>query len=503
MDLTTITNYLVENGEFVDDNILQDINLLLSSTHHHQLNQALNNFFSSKFPDLDTISFFAKYFPKQKSDTRVFIKKSFEKTPTKRTVQDFVKHFTVRFKFLEQLLKNRAEMQGLISINRARAKTDKETISVIGAILEIDETKNGHYILQLEDLSGVIKVLIHKDNTDVLEIAKDLVRDEVIGVVGSAGKDIVFANAIIHPDVPLSKELKKSPYDHYAVFFGDAHFCSTDFLETEFNRLLLWLNGKLGTLSQRQIAKKTKYVFFVGDVVEGVSVYPGQEDDLTIKDIKGQYKKAAEYLSKIPSHIKIIICPGNHDVGRIAEPQLPIDKEYAPDLWALPNVIMVSNPSLVSIDKSEDFEGIDVLIYHGYSLIYYSDAIQSIRATGGQKKVDDIMIYLLKCRHLAPTHGSTMYIPDPHEDALLIDEVPDIFVTGHIHRAQSKNYRNVTCINSSGWTAIKEDQEKRGLEPQPARAFTVSLKTREVKAMNFSTTKDASSVAEYRKMKAK
>ena len=134
-------------------------------------------------------------------------------------------------------------------------------------------------------------------------------------------------------------------------------------------------------------------------------------------------------------------------------------------------------------------------------MIYYSDAVQSIREAGGQKAVDDIMVYLLKRRHLAPTHGSTMYIPDPYEDALLIDEVPDLFVTGHIHRAQSKNYRNVTCINSSGWTAITEDQEKRGLEPQPARAFTVSLKTREVKSMNFSTTKDVSSVAEYNKQK--
>ncbi len=141
------------------------------------------------------------------------------------------------------------------------------------------------------------------------------------------------------------------------------------------------------------------------------------------------------------------------------------------------------------------------MLYHGYSLIYYSDIVTSIRAKGGQKCADDIMIFLLKRRHLAPTHGSAMYIPDPHEDALLIKEVPDIFVTGHIHRAQTKNYRNVTCINSSGWLPLTDEQEKRGLEPQPARAFAVSLKTRELKLMNFLTSKDATPFVKTKKEK--
>jgi DNA polymerase II small subunit len=157
---------------------------------------------------------------------------------------------------------------------------------------------------------------------------------------------------------------------------------------------------------------------------------------------------------------------------------------------------MVSNPAYISIDVTDEFSGIDVLLYHGGSLIYYSDAIPSIRSKGGQKLVDDIMIYLLKRRHLAPSHGSTLYVPDTYEDPLLIDPVPDIFATGHIHRAQSKTYRNVTCINCSGWGAITENQEKRGLEPQPGRVIAISLKTREVKFMNFNSSKDVNTVAE-------
>ena len=97
------------------------------------------------------------------------------------------------------------------------------------------------------------------------------------------------------------------------------------------------------------------------------------------------------------------------------------------------------------------------------------------------------MIELLKRRHLAPSHGSTLYVPDRTEDPLFIDKVPDVFLTGHIHRAQTKNYRNVTVINSSAWVAVSEDNLKRGLEPQVGRAFVMSLKTRQVKLMNFSS----------------
>ncbi len=496
MDITTVTNFLVDNHEFVDEDIEQEIREVLESP---QQEEALKVFFKKNFPDLSTTSFFVQHF-KSESKGSVEIIKSFEKTPSKRTIQDFVKHFTVRFKHLEGMLKNRSELQGLSSIARIRSKKERETVSLIGMVLDVQETKNKHIILTLEDLSGTIKVLIHNDNKDLLAIAKDIVLDETIGIVGSSGGEIVFANTIIFPDIPLNKELRKSPYDHYVVFFGDIHFGSKEFLKKEFQRLLLWLNGKLGSLKQREMAKKVKYVVIPGDIIEGAGIYPGQENDLSVISVYKQYELSALYLKKIPSHIKIIICAGNHDVGRIAEPQLPLPKEYAKDLWEMENVIMVSNPSVVALDKTEDFPGINVLLYHGYSLVYYADAIPSIREKGGQKASDEIMKFLLQKRHLAPSHGSSLYIPDPVEDALLIDPIPDIFVSGHIHRAQTTQYRNITCIQSSSWTAITEDQEKRGLEPQPGRAFCVSLKTREVKLLNFSTIPDTKSVAEYRRL---
>ena len=512
MKTSKIIDFLVEQGEFVDEEIEQKLNKIVQNKSLDVLQKDLTLFFKTNFPELFFDNFLKDFFSIKNSSIletkniqpgRISILKSYEKKPNKRTVQDFVRYFNIRFKKIESMLKYRPELSGLTSIDFAKKKKDNEKISIIGAVLNKQETLNKHIILTIEDLSGSMKVLIHKDNKELIELAKDLSLDEIIGISGSAGGDIIFSKTIIHPDVPLTKELKKSPFDHSAVFIGDFHIGSKEFLTKEFHKFLLWINGKLGNLEQRKLAKSVRYLFFLGDVVEGVGIYPGQENDLEILEIKNQYEKAAYYLSKIPSYIKIIIIPGNHDVGRIAEPQLPIDREYAESLYKLPNVIMLSNPSLVSIDVSDTFSGIDVLLYHGYSMIYYSDAVASLRSKGGQKVADEIMVYLLQRRHLAPTHGSTLYIPDIQEDALLIDPIPDIFATGHIHRAQSRNYRNVTCLTGSCWTQITEDQEKRGLEPQPARAMVICLKTREVKMMNFNSGDDPRSVADLQKQKDK
>jgi len=496
-----IIDFLVEQGEIVDESIGEKIDAILLQDKE-LIKQDLPLFFKQFFPDVDASPILNKLFLGASNDARVRIIKSYEKTPSKRSVQDFVKYFRIRFSSMERLLKHRSELTGLTSINKVRMKKDKETVSIIGMVLDKVKTKNDHYLLTLEDFTGTIRVLIHKDNQDLIPLAEDLVLDEVIGVVGQAAGDIVFSSTIIHPDVPLSKELKKSPFDNYALFLGDMHFGSKEFLDHEFKRFLTWLNGNLGTLEQRETAKKVRYLILSGDVVEGIGIYPGQENDLLIDNLVGQYTLAASYLKKVPSHIKIIICPGNHDPGRISEPQLPIDTEYAQSLWDMPNVIMVSNPAYVAVDVTNNFAGIDILLYHGGSLIYYSDAVPRIRSGGGQKAVDKILAFLLKRRHLAPSHGSTLYIPDIYEDALVIDPIPDVFVTGHVHRASASVYRNVTCINSSGWTAITEDQEKRGLEPQPGRAFLLSLKTRKVKVMNFSTTKDVKTVSERKKHKS-
>ena len=206
---------------------------------------------------------------------------------------------------------------------------------------------------------------------------------------------------------------------------------------------------------------------------------------MEIEDIRDQYTEFARYLKMIPEEKEVIVFTGNHDAGRLSEPQEPLMREYAAPVYEIPNVTIVSNPAVVNIAATKHFPGFDCLLYHGGSFIYYSDNIPSIRQAGGQKRVDLIMKYLLQRRHLAPTHNAALTIPTLDRDWLLIDRVPDFFVSGHIHRVSVANYRNVTMVNAGCWTETTEDQVKRGLEPQPSKLVLVNLKTRAAKVMNF------------------
>ncbi len=409
---------------------------------------------------------------------------SYNEPSRKRTFEDFVGYFNSRFREISDMLKARAELQRATSISRVLQKKEKSSAAIIGLIYEKSTTKNGNILLTIEDPTGFIKALVSKNKPEIFQIAKDACLDEVVGIEGTYD-NILFVNNFLLPDVPLTKEYKKSPNEEYMVIVGDPQVGGKKFLEKEFTKLLLWLNGKVGNDEQKRIASKVKYAIFPGDLVEGVGVYPEQEKDLEIMDIQEQYEKFAEYLRQIPESIEIILCPGNHDAGRLAEPQPLLYKDFAKSLWEMPNVTIVSNPSIVRIGKSEGFDGFDILLYHGASMFYYAGEVDSIRSRGGILRADLIMKYFLQRRHLAPTHASTVYIPEPEKDPLVISKVPDFLITGHVHIVLSSNYRNTTLINASAWTGITENQIRRGLEPQPARLPIVNLKTREVKIMNF------------------
>lgn len=410
---------------------------------------------------------------------------SYKEEPKKRGVQDFLGLFTARYNALRPILQNRKELQNLTSINHLNQKRgEREQTAIIGLVMKKQATKAGNIMLTVEDPTGSIKVIVSQ-NSDSYELAKDTVLDEVIGVAGTLGDRIIFASNLYVPDIPIYKELKKSPDEAYALFLGDFHFGSNLFLKDPFEKLIKWIRGEQGGERQKEIVSKLKYIFVAGDLVEGVGIYPGQENDLQIKDIYDQYSELAKHLNMIPKDKQIIVCPGNHDAMRIAEPQPPLYKDFAEAVWNLPNVTMVSNPAYVNIHKSADFPGFDILMYHGFSFIYYADQVESIRNLGGQKRSDLIMKFLLQRRHLAPTHTSTLYLPDANKDSLVIDKIPDFFISGHIHRVSAASYRNITTINCSSWLEMTEYQEKVGLYPQPGRAVLVNLQTRKVKILKF------------------
>lgn len=393
-------------------------------------------------------------------------------------MQDFVKYFRERFFDMRNLLQENPNLNNLISINKIFG--DRQGISIIGLVSDKRVTKNKNLLFEVEDLTGKIRVIVNQNKPEIYEKAEEIALDSVVGFKGSGNSEILFINDIIFPDARLS-ERKKSPVEEYALFIGDLHFGSKLFLEKSFLKFIDYLNGKLPNTPE---VKKIKYLFVVGDVVTGIGNYPNQERDLKIKDLEEQFSKVAELFGKIRRDIKIIISPGNHDGVRLMEPQPLLDEKYAWPLYNLKNVILTGNPANVNIAAKKDFSGFDVLTYHGYSFPFYVNNVSRLIEKRAMNCPEEIMKYLLKQRHLAPSHTSTQYFP--HEkDWLMIKKVPDIFVSGHTHKSAVTYYNNILVISISCWEAMSSYQEKFGNEPDHCKVPMLNLKTRQVKILDF------------------
>jgi len=372
-----------------------------------------------------------------------------KKSYTNGEIKDFSSYFNSRFQKIKAMLIKKPGLRDSYPMKDVGVRDD--VVCVIGMVNDIRNTKNNHKIMEIEDETGYITVLIHNENHSLFEMAESIVKDEVIGVIGSKKGTLVIASDIIHPSVPRIEEKKM---DFSAVFISDIHIGSSTFLENEFQRFIKWINGDFGDEEQRNIANDVRYLVIAGDVVDGIGIYPHQEEELTIKNIYEQYEEAARFIGDI-NDIKIVIAPGNHDASRLAEPQPAIPEHYAADLYKIKNAEFVSNPSLVSLD------GFKTLIYHGRS---FDDLAMTINGLSHQTS-DLIMRELIEKRHLAPIYGERTPLASEFEDHLVIDEIPDIFHTGHVHINAYKKHKGIHMINSGTFQSQTEFQKIYNIMP--------------------------------------
>ena len=377
-------------------------------------------------------------------------------------VSDFAKYFINRYESIKKLLKNRREMVGIIPINRIR-QTDAQ-IKIVGIVKETSITKKGHRLIEIEDETGVISALI--PNNSPL-ISYPVVTDEVIGIVGklSPKSGLINAENIVRPEISMRRETNRAKIPLCAAFVSDIHVGSKMFLGDAWGKFLEWL--------KTDEASNIKYIVIPGDAVDGIGVYPNQEDELLISDIFKQYEELARLLSEIPENIQIILSPGNHDAVRQAEPQ-PCFPENIRKLFG-PNVLFVGNPCYFTLN------GVEILLYHGRSM---DDLVTTIPGMTYNIPIP-MMKEMLRRRHLAPIYGGRTPIAPEHKDYLVIDRVPDIFVTGHVHSAGVEVYRNVTLINASAWQSQTSYQRTQGFVPDPGKVPVVNLQTMETKIMKF------------------
>ncbi len=378
-----------------------------------------------------------------------------KKSYTSGELENLISYFQSRYEKLHNILSKRPELRTTIKV--ADIDDMQDNLSMILMVREIRSSKNGHKIVEFEDDTGNISILFSQKNEELFKKAERLVRDEVVGVIANKSNDrgFAFGQDIIHPDV-LSVPEKEM--DFGIVFLSDVHIGSLTFLEDAFSRFISWINCEFGTEEQRRVAEDVKYLIIGGDIVDGIGVYPNQEKELAIKDITEQYNEAAKFLGNIRSDIKIIIAPGNHDASRVAEPQPAVPEEYAKSLYELDNVEFISNPGVVSLD------GINVLIYHGRS---FDDLVMAVKDFSHERN-DILMEELLKKRHLAPIYGERTPLASELEDYLVIDEVPDVFHTGHVHINTYRRYKGIHLINSGTFQTQTEFQKIYNIEPTPA-----------------------------------
>jgi len=393
------------------------------------------------------------------------------------TTKDFTKLFVNRYRALRKLLQNqRRELANVMPINRIKRNGVKE-LQLIGIVKDVKTTVNGHRIIELEDETGVATAIALKTNREAMQLANETILDEIMGIRGQLSKngDLIIIHSIIFPDIGIQNERHKAEVPVYVAFLSDIHIGSNTFMNDEWNSFLKWINGNLGNSRQKDVAGKIKYLVLPGDLVDGIGIYPNQEQELSIVNLYEQYESLAQQIELIPDHIAMILQPGNHDAVRPAEPQPSFEKEIQ-SLFSGKEFIFVGNPCYFSL------HGVELLSYHGVSLMDFSTNIQSLN----YNQPTEVMKVMLKKRHLAPIYGRYTPLAPEHLDHMVIDRVPDIFVTGHVHTASIDNYRGVTLINASAWQAQTSYQKMLNFVPDSGKLPIVDLKTGNVTMMDFS-----------------
>jgi DNA polymerase II small subunit len=148
-------------------------------------------------------------------------------------------------------------------------------------------------------------------------------------------------------------------------------------------------------------------------------------------------------------------------------PQPPIPKEFASSLWDDRRIRMLPSPSRIGL------KGVEILIEHGKGL---DDILNSTPGYNFNHPIK-AMELLFRCRHLAPRYGQTTPIAPELTDRLVINNVPDVFLMGHVHINETKRYKGVTLLSTGSWQSQTPFQKRMQIEPTTGLASILDLQT--------------------------
>jgi DNA polymerase II small subunit len=396
------------------------------------------------------------------------------KLGTTGVFDDFLHYFRSRFEKMSALFRQRIDTRSGGTIADALASGANGRGRFVCMVVEKRERDN-RIFLTVDDYDEEAVVLVNDANPSLWQTARRLSRDQVLFMETrkSSGKLLVAENIVL-PEIPDHRP-GRAQEEVYAVLLSDVHVGSKVFMEEEFKRVLGWLRGTVGDHSQREIADRVKHVIIGGDLVDGIGVYPRQEVDLEIPDIYEQYRLAAKFVEDIPEHMEVVLIPGNHDAVRQALPQPSIPRDFAGPVYEGRKVVSLGDPSEVRL------EGVDFLLFHGTSLM---DIISAVPGFDYRRPVE-VMEYQLRARHLAPEYGKNTPIGPELEDWLVVEHVPDVFISGHVHVPGSGVYRGTTIVNCGAWQGQTDYQKRMGLVPQPGLLPVINLQSLQVRMIDF------------------
>ena len=378
----------------------------------------------------------------------------------------FVRTFRDRYERLSGQLRSRVSARPASAV--AEMSGGSET-GLIGLVNDVRSTAGGHWLVELEDATGVFPTLVTNDR-DLADLVDLLLLDECIAVEGRLSDDagVLFADSLHFPEVPRTFQPSTADREVAAALVSDVHVGSDEFRGDAWDRFADWLHTPE--------AEHVEYLLIAGDMVEGVGVYPGQDEELAVVDIYEQYEAFAERLKRVPGDVEIVMIPGNHDAVRLAEPQPAFDEELR-SIMSAHDARIVGNPATVTV------EGVSVLMYHGMSLDEVIAELPDERASYDEPH--KAMYELLRKRHVAPQYGGKNRLAPEERDYLVMDEVPDVFHTGHVHKLGYGQYHNVLAINSGCWQAQTAFQQSVNIDPDVGYAPILRLDTHELTVRDF------------------
>jgi DNA polymerase II small subunit len=405
-------------------------------------------------------------------DTYIEITKNYKGGTSASKPADWVIYFNDRFNRLKNLLLNKG-ISGIMSISQVKEMPIGSDVKFIAMISDISISPIKKFtIIEVEDTTSSYKVISPTAEPDLLP-------DQVVIITGKKSKDAIFAKSIIFPDIQVKENEPVAIEDAFVLFLSDIHIGSKLFAREAFEKFITWISGKTNEYSE--IAGAVKFIVIIGDLVDGIGVYPDQEKELSLTDLKSQYSELYKLLKNVPKNIKILISQGNHDATHIAEPQPGLDPIFGEELYKLENAVFLSNPYQVNLVVGG--HKTNLLGYHGFSITYYVNNIDRYNKMTVED-VASIMRLQLKSRHLAPTHGSAQIVPLT-QDYLVIDETPDIYAAGHIHKALISKYKETILVNASCWQYQTLYQKKYGINPEVAKVPIINLKNKEFMMLDF------------------